>query len=102
MVCGQHVGLGAEVVLGVAHVRLQVGGHLVAGGEQAGEDLAPGVGQSVLAVDLVEGHLAVVRIDDHLDGVPHVVDAVAVRLRVGETVGGCVSVPHPYERPIVT
>ena len=101
------LGLDIEKVARIADVRLQPGRHLAEGFEEAGEDGPVGVGDGVLAVDLVEGRGSAVGIDHHLDGVADIVDirqrtAIVGRRRpaVRVMVCGRESVEDPVELPV--
>ena len=91
MVLREHVALHLEQVLGVAHVVEQVRRDLRLRLDGAGERLRPGLLDRV-GVPLVERHRAVVRVDDRLDRVLHVVDLVGGQRRVrrvrAQRVGG--------------
>ena len=69
--------------------------------EEPGIDLAPGIGDRVPGIHLVEGHVAVVGVDHHLHRVADVVDPGATGLRVGEEIGAGVGVPHPDQAAVV-
>ncbi len=90
---------------------LQVGAHLRRRGEHPGEGLLVGPDDRVARVHDVEGHLAGVGVDQHLDRVADVVEGLveaAARgqgagvgvLGVGVVVGGGVGVLDPVDLPV--
>ena len=105
----EHVGLDPEDVLRVPEVGPQLGLHQVAVGEHAGEGLGVGLHDGVVGVDDVEGHLAVVGVDDDLHRVAHVVEPGPVEVAAGgdpgrvrplgvrEATGGGVGVVDPLD-----
>ena len=96
MVGGEHLGLGGEEALRVAHVLFQVGRHVRLRFEHAGEDLFVGADDRVGGVEDVKAHVAVVGVKNDLHRVADVIDG-AVRLGVGVTVGGGIGVGDPIE-----
>ena len=76
MVATHDRALHLEDVLRVAHVLKQRRRHLVYRGHDVGESLHPGLENRILRIPLVQGDGAVVRIDDCLDRVAHVVELI--------------------------
>ncbi len=123
MVPGVHVGLHPEQVLREAQVLGESGRHLLASGEEVGEDRAIRPDQRIGLVDDEEPHGAVVGIDGGLHRVADVVEVggegrvrpaqppgggdplgggrhFAGGRRVREPVGDRVEVLHPHQAPV--
>ena len=96
MIGGQQVALNLEHVLRVTKVAHEVAGDSRHGFDTAGVNLLPGTQDGVLIVPTEQAYGPVVRVDDGLDGVTHVVDLVVLHvlahlrgLRVYGGIGKC-------------
>ena len=95
--------LDIEKVARIADVCLQPGRHLAERLEEPWENGSVRIGDRVLAVDLVEGRGPRIGVDDHLDGVPYVVDVrqrTAILHRRGPTVRVVIGGGEPIEDPV--
>src|SRR6202158_523810 len=86
------VGLDQEVVLGIADVLAQIGGHRRHRFEQRGKNTLPGADDWIGGVGDVKIGGAVVSVDHHFDRVADIVDSLGVALRVGKVIAGGVAV----------